>query len=179
MENGIYISKNTKTKYHWLGNGIYLFQYPKDAESWGKDIRNCKRDPITLLVEAEIEEDKFLDLDNPEDMDKLKTFIRILLEESYYRDIGNDEIHFKNELELVSWGLNQFKSAIEIDLVKYTFTNPRTMGSLAYSDFTDNFFENNRNPKGSFHWVRYPYNEVQSCLTDNKNITNKEIYKKE
>lgn len=179
MKNGLNISKNTKTKYHWLGDGIYLFQYPKDAESWGKDIRNCKEDPITLLVEAKVEEDKFLDLDNPEDMDRLKTFIQILFEELYGRDTGNDELNFKNEMELVSWGLNQFKSVIETGLVKYTFTNPRTMGSLGYSNFTDNYFGKNRKPTGQFHWVGYPYNEVQSCLSDNKNIINKEIYKKE
>lgn len=179
MKNGLIISENTKNKYHWLGNGIYLFQYPKDAESWGKDIRNCKEDPITLLVESKIEEAKFLDLDNPEDMDRLKTFIQMLFEELYGRDIGNNELHFNNELELVSWGINQFKSVIETDLVKYTFTNPRTMSLFGYNDFTDNYFVKNRKPRGQFHWVGYPYNEVQSCLTDNKNITNKEIYKKE
>ncbi len=53
------------------------------------------------------------------------------------------------------------------------------MGSFGYNDFTDKYFGRNRKPRGQFNWVGYPYNEVQSCLTDNKNITNKEIYKKE
>lgn len=181
-KNGFNISKNAKGKYHWLGDGIYLFQYPKDAESWGKDIKNCKSNPITLLVEANIEEDKFLDIDNPEDMDKLKAFTEMLLEEIYGNDIDYSQLNFENELGLISWGLNQYKSVIETDLVKYTFTNKRTKSSLDYNDFTYNFFDKykHRNIKNKWNKnnnITYPYNEVQYCLSDNKKIMNKELYK--
>lgn len=184
MKNRLYISKNTKNKRHWLGNGIYLFKYPKDAESWGKDIKNCKEDPITLIVEAEMEEQKILDLDNPEDMDKLKAFTEMLLQELYGKDIDNSELHFENELGLISWGLNQYKTVIETDIVKYTFTNIRTMRSLGYNDFTYNFFGKYKYRNTKKQWnkdnrITYVYNEVQYCLSNNENITNKEIHKKE
>lgn len=177
--NGLYITKNTDTKFHWLGDGIYLFQYPSDAESWGKDVENCKEDPITLLVEAEVNENKFLDLDNPEDMDRLKLFIEVWLEEAPKQDLGKKTLRFKNELELMSWGLNEFKTVIETDLVKYTFVHSRTRRSLGYSNFTEDYLKKNQKKKSRFDWVRFPYNEVQYCLTDNQTITNKEIYQKE
>ncbi len=182
MENGFHISKNKNYKYHWLGDGLYLFQYPKDAESWGKDINNCKEDPIILLVEAEIEEDKFLDLDNPEDMNKLKTFTKMLLDKLYGNNIDNNELHFQNELELISWGLNQYKSVIKIDLVKYTFTNIRTMRSLDYNNFTYSFFGKYKYRNVNNKWnkdnnIRYQYNEVQYCLSSNKSIISKKLYK--
>lgn len=178
IENGFYISKNTKKHYHWLGHGIYLYKYFKDAESWGKDIKNCKDDPIVLLVEASIEESKFLDMDNPEDMDKLKTFTKLLLDDMYGSNIEENELHFENELQLISWGLNQYKSVIDTDLVKYTFTNTRTMRSLNYNDFTYHLFKkyeyrNTKNQKDKDNRIIYKYNEVQYCLSDNTNITNK------
>lgn len=181
IENGFNRSKNMRNKHHWLGNGIYLFQYPKDAESWGKDINNCKSDPVILLVEASVEEDKFLDIDNPENMDKLKVFTEILLDKIYGQDIDGSQLNFENELQLISWALNQYKSVIETDLVKYTFTNIRTMKSLGYNDFTYSLFSkykyrNTRNRRNKDNRITYPYNEVQYCLSENKNIINKQLY---
>lgn len=175
-EEGFYISKNTRSKYHWLGNGIYLFQYPKDAESWSKDIENCKENPMILLVKAKLKEEEYLDLDNPEDMDKFQAFTQVLLEEIYNKDINKGELRFYSELQLVSWALNQYKSVIAVDLVKYTFSNTRTMNSFGYSTSISKYFQG-KEQRDQFSWLRYPYNEVQLCLTSNNSIIDIKRYK--
>ncbi len=95
---------------------------------------------MILLVKVKVKEEDYLDLDNPEDIDKFQVFTQMLLEEIYNKGIEKGELRFHNELQLASWALNQYKSVIDVDLVKYTFSNTRTMNSFGYNTSISKYF---------------------------------------
>ena len=66
------INKNRKNE--WLGYGIYLFRYFIDAKSWATKTYYCKKDPSIIECELEVEENNFLDLDNPEEMNEFQKY---------------------------------------------------------------------------------------------------------
>lgn len=154
IKNGFIINK--KRCDEWLGYGIYLFKYRHDAYTWGKETYYCRSNPKLIKCYAEIEREKYLDLDDPE---KLYAY------DEYYRKIlkalsnASKEVKFKNKHEAMCWGLNFYKKNNNIDVVKYTFKSNRTKNSMGY--------KNNE--------LGYEYNEAQICITTNKVIIKKEL----
>lgn len=148
---------NKKRKNEWLGHGIYLFTYKIDAQSWAKGTYYCSPNPVVLKCMIEVEEDKYLDLDNPEEMHKY---------DKYYNEIlqllskEGKSVVFKNKYEGMCFGLNIYKKDKNIDLIKHTFPNNRTKNVMKY--------ENNI--------YGYKYNEVQMCASRNEVIVKKNLY---
>lgn len=148
---------NTKRKNEWLGYGIYFFKYKSDAQSWGKNTYYCNPNPVIIECEFEIEEDKFLDLDDPE---KKNTY------EEYFNEIlsvlttNNKSLVFRDKEEAMCFGLNLYKKEYSIDAIQYTFKNSRTKKAMGYKS----------------NEMSYTYNEVQFCITRNDCIINKKIY---
>mgnify|MGYP000885822097 FL=1 len=153
-EEGFIINKRRNNE--WLGYGIYMFLYKVDADSWARGTYYCKNNPVIIKCHVEVEEDKYLDLDNPEEKN---------VYESYYNEIlslmtkNGKSITFKNKYEAMCWGLNIYKKDKEIDLIKYTFKNKRTKNIMGYGNTE----------------YGYEYNEVQMCASRNEVIVKKEI----
>lgn len=122
---------NKKRNNEWLAYGIYMFLYKIDADSWTKGTYYCKNNPAIIKYFVEVEEYKYLDLDNPKEKS---------IYESYYDNIllfmlKNDKsIEFKDKYEAMYWGLNIYKKDKEIDLIKYTFKNKRTKNIIKYGN---------------------------------------------
>lgn len=91
-EEGFIINKRRNNE--WLGYGIYMFLYKVDADSWARGTYYCKNNPVIIKCHVEVEEDKYLDLDNPEEKN---------VYESYYNEIlslmtkNGKSITFKNK----------------------------------------------------------------------------------
>lgn len=140
----------------WLGHGIYLFQYKIDADTWANGTHYCKSSPSIIECFVEVEDDKYLDLDNPENLNNY---------DSYYNDLlnslseGGKSLTFKDKHEARCWGLNIYKKENNIDVIKYTFTNNRTKNAMKY--------ENTK--------FGYKYNEVQICVSRNDIIVDKKL----
>ena len=153
-EEGFRINK--KRNNEWLGHGIYMFLYKIDAYSWAKGTYYCKDNPEIIKCFVEVKEDKYLDLDNPEEKN---------IYEGYYEKVlmlmleSGKSIEFKNRHQAMCLGLNIYKKDKEIDLIKYTFKNKRTKNIMEYG-----------NTK-----YGYEYNEVQMCASRNEVIVKKEI----
>lgn len=147
---------NRKRNNDWLGHGIYLFMYKVDADSWAKGTYYCRDNPAIIKCFIEVERDKYLDLDNPEEMHNY---------DSYYNEVlqlltkEGKSVVFKTRHEAMCWGLNLYKVDKNIDAVKYTFINNRTKNTMKYG--------NNK--------YGYKYNEVQICITRNEIIVEKEL----
>lgn len=147
---------NKKRNNEWLGHGIYMFLYKIDADSWAKRTYYCKDNPAIIKCFAEVEEDRYLDLDNPEEKNTYERYydkvLMLMLE-------NGKSIEFKNKYEAMCWGFNIYKKDKKIDLIKYTFKNKRTKNIMKYG-----------NTK-----YGYEYNEVQMCASRNDVIVKKEI----
>jgi len=81
---------NTKRNNEWLGHGIYFFKYKVDAQSWGEQTYYCKPIPAIIECELEVEEDRFLDLDNPEKKNCFETYFEEVLSELTLNNISLD-----------------------------------------------------------------------------------------
>ncbi len=153
-EDGFIINKTRDNE--WLGHGIYFFIYKVDAQSWAKRTYYCKPNPVILKCLIEVEKDKYLDLDNPEEKYGY---------DSYYNEVlqilskNGKSIVFKNRHQAMCWGLNLYKKDKKIDLIKYTFANNRTRNIMKYG--------NNK--------YGYKYNEVQMCVSRDDVIIKKEL----
>lgn len=147
---------NRKKCNEWLGHGIYLFKYKIDADTWANGTYYCRPNPSVIKCSVEVDEDRYLDLDDPEKLNDYdiyyKKLLKLLSEE-------NQVIRFKNRYEAMCWGLNFYKKENNIDVVKYTFTNNRTGKIMKY--------KNNK--------FGYKYNEVQICIGRNDIIVKKEL----
>lgn len=153
-EEGFIINK--KRNNEWLGYGIYMFLYKIDAITWGKGTYYCKDDPAIIKCVLEVEKDKYLDLDNPEEKNNYEEYFReilILLSEN------GKTLEFKDKYEAMCWGLNIYKKDKQVDLIQYTFRNKRTKNFMKYGNME----------------LGYDYNEVQMCATANYVIIKKEI----
>lgn len=147
---------NRKRNNDWLGYGIYLFMYKIDADSWAKGTYYCKDNPAIIKCFAEVEKDKYLDLDNPEEMDNYHRYYNETLE---VLSRNGKSIVFKDKYEAMCWGLNLYKKDKGIDAIKYTFVNNRTKNMMKYG--------NNK--------YGYKYNEIQICISRNDVILKKEL----
>ena len=147
---------NKKRNNDWLGYGIYLFEHKLDAESWAKGTHYCGNDPSIIKCYVEIEEDKFLNLDDPE---KMNIYLEYYQEALKLLSKNNLSLVFKNKNEAMCWGLNIYKEDKSIDAIKYTFKNNRTKNVMKYK----------------YIGMSYNYNEVQICVTSNKSIIHKEL----
>ncbi len=147
---------NKERNNDWLGHGIYMFLYKIDAESWANETYYCKNNPAIIKCFVEVEDDKYLDLDNPEEKNMYESYydevLKLLLE-------NGKSIVFKNNYEAMCWGLNIYKKDKKIDLIKYTFTNNRTRNAMKYGNVK----------------YGYKYNEIQMCASRNEIIFKKEI----
>lgn len=147
---------NKKRNNEWLGHGIYMFLYKADADSWAKGTYYCRKNPAIVKCFVEVTEDKYLDLDNPEEKNNY---------ECYYTEVlkalseNGKSIVFKDKHEAMCWGLNIYKMDKKIDLIKYTFANNRTKNVMRYG----------------INKYGYKYNEVQMCASRKEIIVKKEI----
>lgn len=146
---------NTNRDNEWLGYGIYLFKHKADAESWAKGTRYCKPNPTIIKCYAEVKEEKYLDLDDPEKMNEYLKYFKEVLEA--LSDAGK-VIEFKDKNQAMCYGLNIYKKYNNIDVIKYTFTNPRTSRIMKYEKYE----------------LGYTYNEAQICISRNEVINKKE-----
>lgn len=154
IKDGFIINKHRNNE--WLGYGIYLFLYKADAESWAKGTHYCKDNPAIIKCQTEVEQHRYLDLDDPENMNKYNQYYKRTLS---LLSENKKSIIFKNKHEAMCWGLNIYKTDNNIDLIKYTFENNRTRNKMKY--------EYNKNG--------YNYNEVQLCISRNEIILKKEV----
>lgn len=103
-----------------------------------------------------VEKDKYLDLDNPEELNSYNNYFKVTLKR--LSDNGLT-ISFKDRHQAMCWGLNLFKKDQKIDLVKYTFPNNRTKNKMKYE----------------YNQLGYKYNEVQMCVSRDELIVKKEL----
>lgn len=100
--------------HHWLGDGIYFWQYYRDALWWdGK-----YKDPVILIADLICERRLFLDLDN----DKEKTLFYEYMEKSARMfALSGFDFAVSND-EIISGGsCNYFKVKFGIELIRYSF----------------------------------------------------------
>lgn len=147
---------NKKRNNEWLGYGIYVFLYKADADSWARGTYYCKNNPVIIKCSLEVQEDKYIDLDNPEEKNAYEIYYKEVL--NFMLENGKS-MKFKSRHEAMCWGLNIYKKKNQIDLIKYTFKNERTKNIMEYG-----------NTK-----YGYEYNEVQLCVSRNEVIVEKEI----
>lgn len=138
----------------WLGHGLYLFKNKADAQSWGKSAHYCKPNPQIIRCEIEVKKERYLNLDDPKSMNKYLEFFDDLLK---HLSDNAKTIEFESREQAMCYGLNIYKHAHSIDLIKYTFRNPRTKRILKYKESA----------------LGYDYNEVQICASRNEVITSK------
>lgn len=146
---------NKQRNNEWLGHGIYLFKYKVDAESWAARTYYCKPNPEVIKCFVEVEEEEYLDLDDPEKLNDYDRYYKQALE---FLSKNGKSLIFKDKYEAMCWGLNMYKYDNNIEAIKYTFKNNRTKNIMKYG--------NNKNG--------YKYNEVQICISKNETIINKE-----
>lgn len=140
----------------WLGHGIYLFKYKIDANSWADGTYYCRPNPSVIKCCVEIDEDRYLDLDDPEKLNDYDRYYKKLLK---LLSEGNKAIRFKDRYEAMCWGLNIYQKEYNIDMVKYTFANNRTRKIMKYKN----------------NILGYKNNEVQICISRNDVIIKKEL----
>lgn len=98
----------------WLGDGIYFWQRFEDAVWWPKKYIN----PVILVVDLECEEDKFLDLDDPETRKDFYIYIKDAFEE--LAALGID-IQTKENVLINGASCNYFKKMNPVELIRYSF----------------------------------------------------------
>ena len=140
----------------WLGHGIYMFTYKIDADTWANNTYYCKNNPAVIKCFVEVEEEKYLDLDNPTEKNIYESYFDGILKELLNSD---KSVIFRNEYEAMCWGLNIYKKDKNFDLIKYTFANNRTRNAMKYGNIN----------------YGYSYNEIQMCASKNQVIIKKEI----
>ena len=105
---------NKKRNNEWLGYGIYVFLYKADADSWARGTYYCKNNPVIIKCSLEVQEDKYLDLDNPEEKNAYEIYYKEVL--NFMLENGKS-MKFKSRHEAMCWGLNIYKKKNQIDLI--------------------------------------------------------------
>lgn len=156
--------KISKGKKHWLGDGVYFFKYSKDAESWAEMVSKDNDSPLVITAEIKVEE--YMDLDNPEELNKLKRFketTKNKIKEAIISGETEESLMFEDEKAGDAFIFNLYKRSKDIDMIKYTFNNNRTRNFYSF---------NKKDLQCDIRAMsKINYNEVQLCLTNPNDVT--------
>ena len=128
----------------WLGDGVYFWDSLDNAIWWNKDLY---KDGVILSARLQCNTGKFIDLDDPNQME-----IIVRYAESILSKISKDatvNIDFKNRIQARAFFCTLFKRENEIKLIKHSFP----------------WLTNNA---AGFRSVQY---RTQYCATDNSVIS--------
>ena len=102
----------SKGEHHWLGDGVYFWQYFEDAVWWPGDYK----DPVILIADLECEENDFLDLD---DIDVRNAFYAFMA--AAFEEMAKRGKNIQTNAIVNGASCNYFKELFHIELIRYSF----------------------------------------------------------
>lgn len=99
----------------WLGDGIYFWDDIENAKWWNKDDYS---DGAILSADICCDESRYVDLDDPDQMNRLLTFVDWLIDTA---EMGKTTYVFANKAQARAVYCTMYKNAYAIQLLKNSF----------------------------------------------------------
>lgn len=153
---------HTQRDDHWLGQGFYLYKDFALAQWWAKKkFKQNYNQPAVIKVELVVREEKLLDLDTVEGLNRFFREMKRLLALTSYR------FRFKNDerIKNLCFALDLLKEELDIWVIIRTFSkdNP-SYGDENIPNFEDKYFTLP---------LDFAYLETQICVSKNECVKNK------
>lgn len=163
IANGFKSKKNDK---HWLGQGIYFF---KDSATAFRniDMLTHEKDIKTIAAEITVENEHFLDLDEPQKLNEFRSYFNQL-----YQDI------IKEGTQLVIKG----KSEKDVLLIYRCLILDLYKKEKGYHVVSKTFSKDNppyAEPVVGFKYFGLPFLETYICVSGNEYITDTNVIERE